>query len=105
MGKQVTYTTVDFDYGSMVWFRDDIRVLDKDKDPFPSKIIVRDKVTTVIWKNGDKTTVRCMDGQTYSEYDAIVQAYFKYKMGSTKKRARWMKAAMNKIQYHGEQAH
>jgi len=70
-------------------------------DIFPDKVIIRDNVTTVIWKNGDKTTVRCMEGQKYSEYDAIVQAYFKYKMGSTKKRERWMKAAMKKIERHG----
>lgn len=65
--------------------------------PFPEKIIVNGKVTTVIWKDGQKTTVRCMEGNAFSEYDAIVQAYFKREMGTTKNREKYMKAALKRV--------
>jgi len=67
--------------------------------PFPEKIIVSGKVTTVIWKDGQKTTVRCMEGNTFSEYDALVQAYFKREMGTSKVREKYMKSALKRVIY------
>ena len=70
------------------------------QDIFPEKIIVNNVTTTVIWKDGTKTTVTCMEGNKFSVYDAIVQAYFKKSLGNnTKARKKWMDAAMRRVQY------
>ena len=66
--------------------------------PFPKKVISSGMKTIVFWKDGSKTTVTCMDGDNHNVHDAIVQAFFKKMLGnSTKKRGRWMKAALKRV--------
>lgn len=52
------------------------------KPPRPTQIYFHDKHTTIVWDDGESTTVTCGDGETYDKYMAFCAAVCKRMFGS-----------------------
>lgn len=50
--------------------------------PIPKKVIFSGPATIVIWGDGSKTVVKCMDGDTYDKEKGFAMAYLKKMFGS-----------------------
>lgn len=46
------------------------------------QIITKNPATVILWENGDKTVVKCMEGDTYNELFGIALATLKYQLGN-----------------------
>lgn len=52
------------------------------KIPNIKQVYFNEPVTVVLWENGDKTIVRCQDGDTYSKESGLAIAIMKYMSGN-----------------------
>ena len=52
------------------------------KIPNIKQVYFNEPVTVVLWGNGDKTIVRCQDGDTYSKESGLAIAIMKYMSGN-----------------------
>ena len=50
-------------------------------NPIPKKVIFSGPATIVIWGDGSKTVVKCMDGDTYDKEKGFAMAYLKKMFG------------------------
>jgi hypothetical protein len=53
--------------------------------PMPKRILYSGNRTIVFWNDGDKTVVKCSEGQEFEEYNGFVAALAKKMYGSTSK--------------------
>lgn len=51
----------------------------------PTKVLYSGNRTIVFWNDGDKTIVKCAEGQVFDEYNGFVAALAKKMYGSTSK--------------------
>ena len=49
------------------------------------KVIFNEPATIIIWENGDKTIVKCQDGDTYDKEKGFALAVMKYAFGNKSK--------------------
>ena len=56
--------------------------------PVPTRILYSGNRTIVFWNDGDKTIVKCAEGQEFDEYNGFVAALAKKMYGSTSKAKR-----------------
>ena len=52
------------------------------KIPNIKQVYFNEPVTVVLWENGEKTIVRCQDGDTYSKESGLAIAIMKYMSGN-----------------------
>lgn len=52
------------------------------KIPNIKQVYFNEPVTVVLWENGDKTIVRCQNGDTYSKESGLAIAIMKYMSGN-----------------------
>ena len=53
--------------------------------PVVKRIVYHDPATIVFWQDGDKTVVKCMDGEPFEKYAGFCAALAKKVFGSTSK--------------------
>lgn len=49
--------------------------------PIPDRVIYNDPATIIIWKDGSKTVVKCMEGDEYDPEKGFAMAYLKKVLG------------------------
>lgn len=52
------------------------------KKPLPKKVIFSGPATTIIWKDGTKTTVKCQCGDVWDDHVGIAMCYLKKMLGN-----------------------
>lgn len=52
------------------------------KKPIPKKVIFSGPATTILWKDGTKTTVKCSDEDAWSDDVGIAMCYLKKMLGN-----------------------
>ena len=52
------------------------------KDTYIEKVIFNDPATIVLWSNGEKTVVKCIDGETFDPEKGLAMAIVKYVYGN-----------------------
>ena len=62
--------------------------------PEPTKVLYSGNRTIVFWNDGDKTIVKCAQGQVFDEYNGFVAALAKKLYGSTSKVKKVIKKTM-----------
>lgn len=63
----------------------------------PQRILYNGDRTIVFWSDGDKTIVKCAEGQEFDEYNGFVAALAKKLYGSTSKVKRIISKAKDNI--------
>lgn len=57
-------------------------VLHREKDYVIKRVIFKDPLTIVLWNNGDKTIVKCQEGDIYDPEKGLAMAICKYVYGN-----------------------
>lgn len=52
------------------------------KGVYIEKVIFNDPATIILWSNGDKTVVKCIDGETFDPEKGLAMAIAKYVYGN-----------------------
>ena len=52
------------------------------KGVYIEKVIFNDPATIILWSNGDKTVVKCIDGETFDPEKGLAMAIVKYVYGN-----------------------
>ena len=52
------------------------------KGVYVEKVIFNDPATIILWSNGDKTVVKCIDGETFDPEKGLAMAIAKYVYGN-----------------------
>ena len=77
------YFDTDFIYGYQdVPFSQTKTKTTPNKIPNIKQVYFNEPVTVVLWENGEKTIVRCQDGDTYSKESGLAIAIMKYMSGN-----------------------
>ncbi len=62
--------------------------------PYAQKIIFSGRATIVLWANGTKTVVKCMDGDVYDPEKAVLMAYLEKILGGKSPAKRFLKGCL-----------
>lgn len=65
------------------------------RKPTPKKVIFSGPATTIIWKDGTKTTVKCQEGDTFDPETGIALCYLKKLLGNKGNYNKIFKEAMS----------
>lgn len=80
-GEFFTYATTSSSFSSFELKPSKISV---NFDSLIKKVIFNGPATIVIWKDGTKTVVKCMDGDDYDREKGFMMAIIEYLLGGTK---------------------
>lgn len=84
-GISHNWTNPDGKYDKLWVSEKELKALNRLTGP---QIITNNPATVILWENGDKTVVKCMEGDTYNELFGIALATLKYQLGNNQEAGR-----------------